>query len=86
MTHFGSYMKSGDYFIIEDLNPSLPSSLGRGVIYSEEFMPAGLQVLEELGLKIFLSEHADEFVVDSFYIDFFGYNGTRNMHGYICKM
>ena len=86
LEYFGSYMKSGDYFIIEDLHPNLPSRLGCGAIYDEKFVPASLQVLENSGLKEFLTEHVDKFAVDSFYTDFFGYNGTWNIHGYICKI
>ena len=29
MNHFGSYMKTGDYFIIEDVHPNLPRDIGK---------------------------------------------------------
>lgn len=84
MKHFKRYMNTGDYFVIEDLNPFLPCTIGFAAIYDTKFVPAGPEALKDL--KAFLTEHVDEFAVDSFYTDFFGYNGTWNMHGYIRKM
>ncbi len=84
MNYFGRYMNTGDYFVIEDLNPNLPCTIGYAAIYDASFVPAGPEALKDL--KAFLNEHVDEFAVDSFYTDFFGYNGTWNMHGYIRKM
>ncbi|XP_064388803.1 rhamnosyl O-methyltransferase-like [Halichondria panicea] len=85
MNHFGSYMKTGDYFIIKDVHPNLPRDIGKdGSIYGDDFETIGPSAIIEM--KKFLSQHANEYAVDSFYTDFFGYNGTWNMHGYIRKM
>ena len=51
--------------------------------YGDDFETIGPSAIIEM--KKFLSQHANEYAVDSFYTDFFGYNGTWNMHGYIRK-
>ena len=76
-------MKTNDYFMIEDLSPIKPQKLGAGRITSE-FDVAGNYGLNVL--KKFLSDYEDDFAVDSFYTDLFGYNGTENWHGFIRKM
>ncbi len=86
LEHFGRFMKQGDYFVVEDLNPDLPRQLGFGRVYPEyRYERAGPTV--GLGdLKRFLSEYSQEYAVDSFYTDLFGYNATHNWHGYIRRM
>ncbi len=85
MKHFGSHMHTGDYFVIEDLHPDLPT-LGFGYVYDIPYKPGMYCVQLMKNFKAFLNKHVDDFAVDSFYTDFFGYNGTWNMHGYIRKM
>ena len=80
MKYFHDYMQPGDYFIIEDLTPDGPSDFGYDRI-CPTYRKAGLKVL-----KSFLTEYSQYYSVDSFYTDFFGYNGTWNWHGYICRM
>ncbi len=71
--------------MVEDLNPDLPCQLGLGRIYPEAvYKRAGMAGLEHL--KRFLSDYSQEYSVDSFYTDLFGYNGTCNWHGYIRRM
>ena len=85
LKYFHRFMKPRDYFVVEDLNVDLPCQLGFGRIYPEvEYKRAGSKGLEIL--KKFLSDYSEHYAVDSFYTDFFGYNGTWNWHGYICKM
>ena len=75
-------MRTGDYLCIEDTNPLIPMNLGDGCIQQEEeFVQVGTDLLEEV--KRFLVEYDKRFKVDSFFTDFFGYNGTWNWHGYI---
>ena len=85
LKYFNGFMQKGDYFIVEDLNPDLPSCFGYGRIYPENEYeaagPVGLNIL-----KKFLEDFTDELPVDSYYTDFFGYNGTWNWHGYIRRM
>ena len=84
LEHFDRFMETGDYFVVEDLNPSLPIMLGFGRMYEGEYEPAGASGLKIL--KQFLSNYSEKYAVDSFYTDFFGYNGTWNWHGYIRHM
>jgi len=82
LEHFHQFMKSGDYFIVEDTNPLLPMHLGTGHIHPPSI--GGNELLETL--KQFLTEHCNDYKVDSFFTDLFGYNGTWNWHGYIRRM
>ena len=82
LEHFHQFMESGDYFIVEDTNPLLPMQLGAGRI-NPEYKLGGNELL--MTLKRFLKKH-DDCKVDTFFTDFFGYNGTWNWHGYIRKM
>lgn len=84
MEYFHPYMKTGDYFIVEDLNPNIPSRQGFNGVYKEDYVASGPEGVEEL--KKFLTSYNNEYAVDSFYTDFFGYNGTYNMHGFIRRM
>lgn len=83
MKYFHGYMQTGDYFIMEDLNPNIPQ-LGYGRIFSGPYKKVGDNGL--IMLKAFLTDYSQYYSVDSFYTDFFGYNGTWNWHGFICKM
>ena len=73
LEHFHQFMKSGDYFIVEDTNPLLPMHLGAGRIHPE-YKIGGNELLETL--KQFLTEHCNDYKVDSFFTDLFGSNGT----------
>ncbi len=85
LKYFTQFMEAGDYLVVEDLNPDLPGQLGFGRIYPElKYKRAGTMGLEYLNR--FLSDHNQEFSVDSYYTDMFGYNGTHNWHGYIRRM
>ena len=82
MEFFAAYFKTGDYFVIEDTNPIIPLPLGAGRF--TEYKPFGNFKLNEL--KEFLQKHPNDFKVDSYFTDFFGYNGCWNMHGYVRRM
>ena len=83
MEYFNQFMKTNDYFVIEDSNPLVPFTVGTGRVHLEYEM-TGTRLLDVL--KKFLSDYEDSFAVDSFYTDLFGYNGTWNWHGFIRKM
>lgn len=83
LKYFHQFMQVGDYFIVEDTNPHVPSKSGMGLIYPE-YVPFGPDKLNRL--KEFLSEYEDYYAVDTFFTDFYGYNGTWNWHGYIRRM
>ena len=83
MEYFNQFMRTNDYFVVEDLSPIKPQKMGVGRI-NPEYKLAGSYGLDVL--KKFLSDYEDSFAVDSFYTDLFGYNGTWNWHGFIRKM
>ena len=83
MKYFSHFMKTNDYFVVEDSSPLIPRTLGTGR-FNLEYEVAGTHLLDVL--KKFLSDYEDSFAVDSFYTDLFGYNGTCNWHGFIRKM
>ena len=83
LEYFLGFMETGDYFVVEDANPLIPSHMGEGRIH-HNYVPVGTEVLDVL--KKFLGEHKKECKVDSYFTDFFGYNGTWNWHGFIRRM
>ena len=82
LEHFVGCTKTGDYFVVEDTNPQLPTHLGAGRWH--EIVPWGDALL--VAVKKFLTKYEKECAVDSFFTDFFGYNGTGHWHGYIRRM
>ena len=85
---FHKFMQSGDYFIVEDTCPHIPSlALRPGVEDLEsldDLEPGTTRKLDIL--KKFLINHADQYCVDAFFTDMFGYNASWNWHGYIKRM
>ncbi len=86
LEHFAGHMKTGDYFVVEDTNPNVPEKLelGGGRIVVSDLKPIGKVKLDQL--RAFFTKHEKEFAVDSYFTDFFGYNGTWNWNGYIRRM
>ena len=85
LTYFHQFLQEGDYLVVEDCNPNAPAVSGAGSVYQdEEYVPWGPYKLEQL--RSFLTSHKRWYSVDSFYTDFFGYNGLCNWHGIIRKM
>ena len=85
LKYFHDYLKEGDYLVVEDTNPDLPFGFGYGRLNpTVPYKRAGSKDLKEL--KAFLNDYKEFYAVDSFYTDLFGYNGTWNWHGYICRM
>ena len=83
MEHFVGYMETGDYFVVEDTSPDIPCHLGTG-LFHHEYKMTGTKLLDDV--KKFLTDHEKECAVDSYFTDFFGYNGTWNWHGFIRRM
>ena len=85
LTYFHQFLQEGDYLVVEDCNPNAPAVSGAGSVYQdEEYVPWGPHKLEQL--RSFLTTHNRWYSVDSFYTDFFGYNGLCNWHGIVRKM
>jgi cephalosporin hydroxylase len=70
---FNSYLKQGEYIVIED-----------GII-SDLIQDTSYNVGPHKALKEFLSEHEDEYEIDSTYCDYFGYNITWCTNGFLKK-
>ena len=81
LEYFAGHLETGDYFVVEDTHPRLPAQLGAERIFKYKYQPSGTTLLEVV--KNFLTKHNKEFAVDSYFTDFFGYNGTWNWHGFI---
>jgi cephalosporin hydroxylase len=84
LEYFLGYMEVGDYFVVEDTHPHLPAQLGYGRIFKGEYTSCSNTLLTIV--KEFLAKHEKECAVDSYFTDFFGYNGTWNWHGFIRRM
>lgn len=85
LEHFLGYMEVGDYFMVEDTHPNIPTVMGAGrICQQQEYKPWGTKLLD--ALKKFLTKHEKECAVDTYFTDFFGYNGTWNWHGFIRRM
>jgi cephalosporin hydroxylase len=83
LRYFHQFLQVGDYLVIEDTNPSTPLYTGAGL--TEEYVPTGdLRKLELL--KMFLAEHEEEYAVDSYFNDLFGYNACSQWNSIVRKM
>jgi len=80
LNYMNSFMKAGDYIVVDDTDPRAPSTL---TLPPEEYAPIGPEKLNML--KTFVKEN-DCYLVDSFFTDFYGYNCTRNWHGFLKRM
>lgn len=84
LEHFARHTVSGDYFIVEDTNPLHPVTLGVMRTVPFDYKLTGNALLEIL--KEFLTKHENNFVVDSYFTDLLGYNGTSHWHGFIKRV
>lgn len=79
--HFHRHgFKSDDYLIVEDTNPWIPGNFGE----NGEGPQWGDWKWQEL--QGFFSQYAEQYQVDRYYTDFFGYNGTWNWNGFLKRM
>ena len=82
--HFHQLMEVGDYFVVDDTSPDVTEvEMGRINVPSDAWWEPEAKLS---AVKRFLKEYSQYYAVDSFYTDFFGYNGTWNWHGYIRRM
>ena len=83
--YLNDFMLAGDYLVVENSDPRRPLRPGLHVLYDkEEMVPAGVGNLELL--RDFLQKHGQDYQVDSFYTDLYGYNCIPHWHGFLCKM
>lgn len=79
--HFHEHaLQSGDYLIVEDTVPWIPGTFGEADSDTEW----GEWKWEEI--QAFFEVHAEEYLVDRYYTDFFGYNATWNWNGFLKRM
>lgn len=79
--HFHRWgLSSGDYLIVEDTIPWIPGSFGK----PEEGGEWGDWKWQEI--RDFFADHAEQYQVDRYYTDFFGYNATWNWNGFVKRM
>ena len=83
LCYFHKYLQVGDYVVVEDSSPDLPRGLGMG-LYRDYEVFGNTLILDEL--KKFVAEHEEEYAVDSYFTDFYGYNFFTNWNAIIRRM
>jgi len=79
--HFDAHaLRSGDYLIVEDTIPDIPGKFGQ----SDTDEKWGDWKWHEI--RGFFDAHADQYMLDRYYTDFFGYNATWNWNGFFKKV
>ena len=79
--HFHRFMEVGDYVVIEDTSPHVPTN-GHGFVKdATKCGPEQLNLLKSL----LRSPVGQNFKVDSFFTDLHGYNCTWHWHGFLRK-
>ncbi|XP_015780877.1 PREDICTED: rhamnosyl O-methyltransferase-like isoform X1 [Acropora digitifera] len=84
LEYFDPFTQPGDYICVEDTNPIVPAVVGQGLIKELGYVAFGPQKLNEL--KSFLIGRSQRYLVDQRYTDFFGYNATWNMNGFLKRV
>ena len=67
----------------EDTSPDIPTRVGMGLCLEYEAIGSNPK-LEEL--KKFVADHEEEYAVDSYFTDFYGYNSLSHWNGIIRRM
>ena len=82
MAYLNSFMKVGDYLIVEDTNPRIPAHLG---IFSidQEIPSWGTDKLDTF--KEFVKGTGGQYMVDTLFTDYYGYNCNWHWHGFLRK-
>ena len=83
LCYFHKYLQVGDYVVVEDTSPDVPTLAGGGLCF--DFVPVGSNSkLDEL--KKFVAEHEEEYAVDSYFTDLYGYNFLSHWNAIIRRM
>ncbi|NEN88366.1 MAG: cephalosporin hydroxylase [Okeania sp. SIO3H1] len=75
-------LKKGDYLIFEDTNKYMWEAWGDNWDDQEE-MEKGSQKMDEL--RSWLENYENEYLIDSYYQDMYGYNGSKNWNSILKK-
>ena len=90
LKYFDKYLKTGDYFVVDDTSPNCSKFLFLGDNYTGvngqalEYEPFGAGKLN--CLKEVIGGMGDRYAVDTYFTDMFGYNSTNNWDSYLRKM
>ena len=79
--HFHPFMAVGDYLVIEDTSPYVPTD---GNAFEKDTTQCGPEKLNMLK-SLLRSPVGQHFKVDSFLTDLYGYNCTWHWHGFLRK-
>ena len=83
MQFFHQYLEKGDYIVIN--LPLIPSKLGMHADDPNyELWWTARKKLDHA--TKFLNKYPNDYAIDSFFCDFYGYNYTWNMNGWIRRM
>ena len=83
LCYFHKYLQVGDYIVVEDTSPDMPLHPGMGLC--SDFEQVGnTDKLEEL--KKFVAKNEEEYAVDSYFTDFYGYNCISHWNAIIRRM
>jgi len=76
-------LTSGDYLIVEDTNKLIWDSGSENWDDKEEY-EKGRQKMPNL--RGWLLDHEDEYLIDTYYQDMYGYNGSKNCNSILIKV
>lgn len=82
MEYFHNFLQSGDYLIVEDTNNFMWEVWQDWD--DQELIERGLRKHEEL--KGWVINHEDEYLVDTYYLDMYGYNSSKNWNSILKKV
>ncbi len=77
-------LQPGDYFIVEDTNPAVWTFWGDQPWKEEEEIRHGVEKLNNL--RTWLNAHEEEYLLDTHYLDLFGYNGSKNWNSILKRV
>ena len=76
-------LRSGDYLIVEDTN-KVHWTLWEDSWDDREEMEQGARKMDDL--RSWLNNHEDEYLVDTYYQDMYGYNGSKNWNSILKRV
>ena len=86
VTYFHPFLQEDDYFVIEDTCPYAPTIDNMGLIENDQYVAKGAGKLKEMREVFQNCFDCNQYAVDSFFTDFYGYNATWNWQGYLKRM
>ena len=83
MEFFHKYLKEGDSMVSDDTYPLLPAKLG---MHADDPNYELWTIKKLQHVNKFMKQYPKHYAVDSFFCDFYGYNYTWNINGWIRRM